>query len=271
MTPHGSVPGVMNSLHELAQDCSRAIASYAVPEAACREIERIVAAATNASATTVLTQALASNSCVTRQAFEERRVCIATENRCMVIAAPIRSGPRVFAVLQATYGSDVRRFIGGHSLSELVSAAGQVFGNALLLAERVPGGTQAILGRDAFNHYLRAHFALYRSFHVPFTVALFDLGRRVPESRIACAVELRWTIRKSDSVFDIEGACFAALLANCPAPHGHVAVERINRNTGISAHSLIAPRRGESFQHFWGRCMAPELAPVYLKEMNGSW
>jgi hypothetical protein len=219
------------------------------------ELARIVAAETSAITVDVFLPDAVARSPVAQQAFDERRVCVSADGTGMVIAAPIKSGARLFGILQAQYGEHADGSIGDYALSELLNATGQVLGNALALAERVPEGTSGVLGRDAYETYLRAHFELYRSFRVPFTIALFDLAEYCPESRLPRAVELRWTIRKSDAVFEISDSWFAALLANCQASGAHVAVERVRQGSGMNVGKLVTPRRGESFRHLFGRCV----------------
>lgn len=143
-------------------------------------------------------------------------------------------------------------------------------GNALALAERVPEDTSGVLGRSAYDAYLRAQFELYRSFRVPFTIALFDLSEHSSEARLPRAVELRWTIRNSDAVFQIDGAWFAALLTNCPSSGAHVAVERIRQSTGTTVNSLVTPRRGESFRHLTARCTITRHARVEQGVIDGN-
>jgi hypothetical protein len=233
------------------------------------EIERIVASATSAITVEVLPQNVVARSPAAHQAFEEHRVCVYADGAGMIIAAPIKSGAHVFGILEARYGEYADGTIGDYALSELLNATGQVLGNALALAERVPEGTCGVLGRGAYETYLRAHFEIYRSFRVPFTIALFDLAEHGPESRLPRAVELRWTIRKSDAVFEIDDTWFAALLANCQASGAHIAVERVRQSTGINVGALVTPRRGESFRHLFGRCTMTQPAQTEIGVVDG--
>lgn len=260
--------GGPSRLHALVQDCSRAIAAYASPALAFSEIERIVASATGALSAEIATAAKNIIACeVAVQAFKERRVCIRMRGEVMLIAAPVKNASRVFGVLVASYGNDVDRAVGEHATSDLVNAVAQAVGNALALAEKVPQGSAAVLSLEAYQHYLRAHFELHRSFHVPFTLALYDLRDYPASSRISQAVGLRSAIRQSDGVFRITETAFVVLLAGCPSVSSHVAVKRIEESTGCAPHALLSPRRNESFQRLLTRSTAltPENEPVAAK------
>lgn len=244
----------MSSLHVLVQECVRAIASYASPAAAFPEIQRIVASSTGAISVEVATSKIAIVAeDVALQAFDERRVCIVMREAAMVVAAPIKNASRIFGVLVASYGDETERVMGTHATSELVNAVAQVLGNALALEEKVPQGSSAVLDCDAYEHYVRAHFELYRSFKVPFTLALYDLLQQPPGARDAHAVALRWMVRKSDVVFEVEEGTFIILLTCCPLPCSHVAAGRIEQGTGFAARALTAPRRGESLRRLLAR------------------
>lgn len=244
------------SLQSLVQECSRAIAACPFADESLAEVASLVAAKTGALGATIHLGEPESVSQVAQQAFSERRLCIVSSGEEMLVAAPVKHGSRVFGVLLACFASTAARSSGAHAASELVSAVASVVGNALELADRAPGGVDTVLTEEAYAEYLRAHFELFRSYRVPFAIAVYNLRHRLRLSRVPAAAALRWAVRSSDAVFAMgEGMC-AVLLTNCSGPGASTATRRVKEITGLDVSALIVPRRGESFRHFRVRASA---------------
>lgn len=244
------------SLQSLVQECSRAIAACPSADESLCEVASLLASKTGALDATIQLGEPVSSSGVAQQAFSQRRVCIESSVETMMVAAPVKHGSRVFGVLLVRFASTAARGSGTHASSELVSAVACVVGNALALADRAPGGADAVLTEAAYTEHLRAHFELFRSYRVPFTIAVYDLRHRLRLSRVPTAAALRWAVRSSDAVFAIDQGVCAVLLANCSAHGASTATRRVKETAGLEASALIVPRRGESFRHFHMRASA---------------
>jgi hypothetical protein len=237
------------SLHALAQECSRAIASRAAPQDAFARVTEIVVERTHAIEAIISVPPAVSMPEVGWRAFAQRRLCIEPAGENISVAAPIKNASKVFGLLLVTHSASGERFIGGHALSEVVNAVAQVLGNALALYEKVRADPSEILSRCAYDHYLRAHFELYRSFGVPFSVATYDLREAPCETRLSAMSSVRNAARRSDALFDAGEGIYTLLLANCPPAISNVAIQRITAGTGIAAQMVVGPRRSETLRH----------------------
>lgn len=214
----------MRSLHALVQECSRAIASHASPVESFADLAKILVEQTGARDAAVLTG---------NDAHATRRLCVETSADGMTVLAPVKQTGRIFGVLRVEYTGAQEPPAQEHALSDIICAVGLALGNAIALAENAS---------PTYDEFLRAHLALYRSYGVPFTIAMY-------RESAGAASTLRSCVRCSDAVFALESGAVAVLLANCPIPGAHVATQRIAQVTGLRAAAITRPRRGESARH----------------------
>lgn len=256
----------MHDLHAIVQECSRAIASHESPEQSFPDVAAILAQKTCASEVAVIVQSDGDLTGLAAEAMRERRLRVGPANGGMTVAAPVKNAGRVFGVLQAIYIGTPDRSLNDHAISDIVSAVGVVLGNALALAERAPqeGAGAATRDRAAFDQYVRAHWELYRSYRVPFSIAIYDMRNEPQLARLSATAALRWSVRCSDAVFALGGGLVAVLLANCSLSGAHVAAARVEQHSGLGAHKMSTPRRGESARRFQTRAtLLDECTPVH--------